>query len=198
MNTNTAALAADRRAEEDAIWAAEGKRAARRIMAEQVEQMEDHILDALRTSAHGDRSNLVNLYIGSDRKERIEEVDMILSVIEEEQAKRAGLASSADILASFPAVEVQDSAHLAYLLDVDEDEKAPEPERILWDTKIFGAAVTLIAQNPRVSQGSLTEWDLTDGDGTEYGTVFTNPLQDSALALHRRMAREARAYWRSR
>jgi hypothetical protein len=128
-STVTAAAAAAKRAEEDAIWAAEGKRVARRVMAEQVAAMDDHIIDALRTSAHNDRSNLVNLYLGADRKERIEEVDMILSVIEEEQAKRWGLASSADILASFPAVEVQDSAHLAYLLDVDEDEQAPEAEQ---------------------------------------------------------------------
>jgi hypothetical protein len=68
---------------------------------------------------------------------------------------------------------------------------------ILWDTKILGAAVTLIAQNPRTAQGGLTEWDLTDGDATPYGTVFTNPYRDSALALHRRMARAARAYWHS-
>ena len=76
--------------------------------------------------------------------------------------------------------------------------------RILWDTKIFGAAVTLIAQNPRTvpnnafvpEQGTMTEWDLTDGDGTEYGTVRSNE-HTSPLALHRRMASEARSYWRS-
>jgi hypothetical protein len=119
--TTTTTAAAAKRAEEDAIWAAEGKRVARRVMAEQVAAMDDHILDALRISSHNDRRNLVNLYNEADRKERIEEVDMIIGAIEEEQAKRAGLASSNDILASFPAVMVEDSAHLAYLLDVDED-----------------------------------------------------------------------------
>lgn len=178
------------------------KATVREQIASQVFLLDEVRLDSIRNLLHSERTALVNVYTGADRKERIAEADLIIGVIEEEQATRSGLMSSADILASFPAVEVQDSAHLAYLLDVDEDEQAPEtepePERILWDTKIFGAAVTLIAQNPRVSQGSLTEWDLTDGDGTEYGTVFTNPLQDSALALHRRMAREARSYWRNR
>lgn len=200
MNTNTTAaeIAAARRAEEDAIWEAEGRKVAQRVIAEQVAAMEDHILDAFRNDLHRERRDLVNLYTGADRKTKIADLDLVIGAVEEEQAERAGLASSADILATFSNpdfVTVQDADHLATLLDVDEDEKAPE--RILWDTKILGAAVTLIAQNPRTAQGGLTEWDLTDGDETPYGTVFTNPYQDSALALHRRMAREARAYWRS-
>ena len=172
----------------------------------QIVTLDDATLDALRTLAHTDRSNLVNLYLGEDRKERIAEQDLIIGIIEEEQAERAGLASSEDILASFPGTVVEDAAHLAYLLDVDEEEQAPEaePERILWDTKIFGAAVTLIAQNPRTvpnnvfvpEQGTTTEWDLIDGDGTEYGNVRGNE-HSTLLAFRRRMARVARAYWSS-
>lgn len=77
--------------------------------------------------------------------------------------------------------------------------------RIQWDTKIHGAAVSLIAVNPRTvllnsfvpSQGTCTEWDLTDGDDTPYGTLRTNANghRDSDLAIHKRMARVARNYW---
>lgn len=130
MNTNTAAaeIAAAKRAEEDAIWEAEGRRVAQRVVAEQVAAMEDHILDAFRNDLHRERRDLVNAYTGADRKQKIADLDLVIGAVEEEQAKRAGLASSADILATFANpdfVTVQDADHLAYLLDVDEDEKAP-------------------------------------------------------------------------
>lgn len=67
-------------------------------------------------------------------------------------------------------------------------------DRIIWDARIDGAHVTLIAQNPRLVEGDLTEWDLTDGDETPYGTVRTSAY-DSTLAIHRRMAKIARAYY---
>lgn len=95
------AAAAAKRAEEDAAWAARARLAARDQVAAQVSGLPDAILSALRESAHADRRNLVNLYIGADRKERIAETDLIIGVIEEEQAVRAGLASSEDILAAF-------------------------------------------------------------------------------------------------
>lgn len=95
------AAAAAKRAEEDAAWAARARLAARDQVAAQVSGLPDAILSALRDSAHADRRNLVNLYVGADRKERIAETDLIIGVIEEEQAVRAGLASSEDILAAF-------------------------------------------------------------------------------------------------
>lgn len=98
------AAAAAKRAEEDAAWAARARLAAREQVAQQVANLPSATLDALRESAHADRSNLVNLYIGADRKERIAETDLIIGVIEEEQAERAGLASSEDILSSFAEV----------------------------------------------------------------------------------------------
>lgn len=90
-----------RAAEEDAAWAARAHMAARDQVAAQVSGLSDAILTALRDAAHADRSNLINLYVGADRKERIAETDLIIGVIEEEQAVRAGLASSEDILAAF-------------------------------------------------------------------------------------------------
>lgn len=90
-----------RLAAEDAAWEARGRMAARERVAEQVANLDDNILDAMRESAHTRRRNLVNLYIGEDRKALIEEEDLIIGVIEEEQAERAGLASSEDILAAF-------------------------------------------------------------------------------------------------
>lgn len=96
-----AAREAARRAEEDAAWAARARLAAREQVAQQVANLPSATLDALREVAHADRRNLVNLYIGADRKERIAETDLIIGVIEEEQAVRAGLASSEDILAAF-------------------------------------------------------------------------------------------------
>lgn len=99
-----AAAEAARRAEEDAAWAARGRMAAREQVAQQIAEMDDTVLDLLRESLHKDRRNLVNLYIGEDRKERIAETDLIIGVIEEEQAERAGLASSEDILAAFAAL----------------------------------------------------------------------------------------------
>lgn len=126
--TATAEIAAAKRAEEDAIWEAEGRRVAQRVVAEQVAAMEDHILDAFRNDLHRERRDLVNAYTGTDRKQKIADLDLVIGAVEEEQAKRAGLASSADILATFANpdfVTVQDADHLATLLDVDEDEKAP-------------------------------------------------------------------------
>jgi DNA repair protein RadC len=102
MNTNTTHAA--RLAAEDAAWEARGKMAARERVAEQVANLDDATLDLLREQAHTRRRNLVNLYIGDDRKALIEEEDLIIGVIEEEQAERAGLASSEDILASFGAL----------------------------------------------------------------------------------------------
>lgn len=95
------AAEAQKRAEEDAAWEAAGKLAARDQVARQVSALPDTTLDALRQAAHTDRDNLVNLYTGADRKERIAETDLIIGVIEEEQAVRSGLASSEDILAAF-------------------------------------------------------------------------------------------------
>lgn len=96
--------AAAKRAEEDAIWEAEGRRVAQRVVAEQVAAMEDHILDAFRNGLHRERRELVNLYTGADRKTKIADLDLVIGSVEEEQAKRAGLASSADILATFAAL----------------------------------------------------------------------------------------------
>lgn len=102
MNANTAtAQDSARRAEEDAAWASRGRLAAREQVAQQVANLDDETLDAMRETFHADRRNLVNLYIGEDRTERIAETDLIIGVIEEEQAERAGLASSEDILAAF-------------------------------------------------------------------------------------------------
>lgn len=67
-------------------------------------------------------------------------------------------------------------------------------DRIVWDTRIHGGAVTLIAQHPRMVEGNLIEWDLTDGDQTPYGTIRTGAHKDTVLAIHRRMARKAREY----
>lgn len=86
---------------EDEAWAARGRMAAREQVAQQIAALPDATLSALRDSAHADRDNLVNLYIGADRAEKITETDLIIGVIEEEQAVRAGLASSEDILAAF-------------------------------------------------------------------------------------------------
>jgi hypothetical protein len=77
----------------------------------------------------------------------------------------------------------------------DREVTVNDSTRHLWDTKIHGAPVTLIAQNPR-QVGEFTEWDLTDGDDTEYGTVRTNE-HSTSLSLHRRMAQGARAYWKT-
>lgn len=96
--------AAAKRAEEDAIWEVEGRKAAQRIVADQVAAMEDHILDAFRNDLHRERRDLVNLYTGADRKQKIADLDLVIGAVEEEQAKRAGLASSADILAAFAAL----------------------------------------------------------------------------------------------
>jgi len=98
------AAEAARRAEEDAAWASRSRMAAKEQVAQQVAEMDSTVLDLLRESLHKDRRNLVNLYIGDDRKERIAETDLIIGVIEEEQAERAGLASSEDILAAFSAI----------------------------------------------------------------------------------------------
>lgn len=102
----------------------------------------------------------------------------------------AALATSPDFTV------VRDSDHLADLLGVSDCH--------LWDTKIHGAPVTLIAQAPREvlanparpEQGTVTEWDLTDGDETAYGTVRSNE-NTNPLALHRRMAQVARNYWKT-
>lgn len=75
---------------------------------------------------------------------------------------------------------------------------------IQWDTRIHGGAVSLLAVNPRTvpvnafrpEQGTCTEWDLTDGDDTAYGTVRTGE-KDSDLAIHKRMARVVRTYWKT-
>lgn len=111
---------AAKRAEEDAVWEARGRMAAREQVAQQVANLDDATLDLIRESAHADRRNLVNLYIGENRKERIAETDLIIGVIEEEQAKRAGFASSDDLISAlggFEFVEVQDADNLATLLD---------------------------------------------------------------------------------
>lgn len=102
MNANTTDAA--RLAAEDAAWESRGRMAARERVAEQVANLDDNILDTMREQAHTRRRNLVNLYIGDDRKALIEEEDLIIGVIEEEQAERAGLASSEDILAAFGAL----------------------------------------------------------------------------------------------
>lgn len=94
----------ERVAAEDAAWESRGRMAAREQVAQQVANLDDNILDAMRESAHTRRRNLVNLYIGDDRKALIAEEDLIIGVIEEEQAERAGLASSEDILAAFGAL----------------------------------------------------------------------------------------------
>lgn len=91
----------ERVAAENAAWESRGRLAAREQVAQQVANMEDEMLDLIREAAHARRRNLVNLYIGEDRKALIEEEDLIIGVIEEEQAERAGLASSEDILAAF-------------------------------------------------------------------------------------------------
>jgi hypothetical protein len=96
--------AAAKRAEEDAAWEAEGRKVAQEVVAGQVAAMDDHILEAFRTGLHRDRRDLVNLYTGADRKTKIADLDLVIGAVEEEQAKRAGLASSADILASFAAL----------------------------------------------------------------------------------------------
>lgn len=95
---------AAKRAEEDAVWEAEGRRVAQEVVGEQVAAMEDHILDAFRNGLHRERRELVNLYTGADRKTKIADLDLVIGAVEEEQAKRAGLASSADILATFAAL----------------------------------------------------------------------------------------------
>src|SRR3546814_4417138 len=81
--------------------------AARERVAEQVANLDDATLDLLREQAHTRRRNLVNLYIGDDRKALIEEEDLIIGVIEEEQAERAGLASSEHILASLLVEDIE-------------------------------------------------------------------------------------------
>lgn len=97
-------IRAEAEAEEDAIWEAEGRKVAQAIVADQVAAMEDHILDAFRNDLHRERGELVNLYTGADRKTKIADLDLVIGAVEEEQAKRAGLASSADILAAFAAL----------------------------------------------------------------------------------------------
>lgn len=94
----------ERVAAEDAVWAAEAHRIAQRVVAEQAAAMEDHILDAFRNDLHRERNELVNLYTGADRKAKIAEVDLFIGAIEEEQAKRAGLPSSEEILAAFAVI----------------------------------------------------------------------------------------------
>lgn len=69
-----------------------------------VARVSDETLDLLREQAHGDRRSLVNLYVGADRAERITRIDRIIGAIEEEQAERAGLPSSDEILAAFAAL----------------------------------------------------------------------------------------------
>lgn len=101
---SVAEAAAAKRAEEDAAWEAEGRRVAQEVIAGQVAAMEDHILDAFRNDLHRERRDLVNVYTGADRKTKIADLDLVIGAVEEEQAKRAGLASSADILASFAAL----------------------------------------------------------------------------------------------
>ena len=140
------------RAAEDAVWEAESRKVAQEVAAEQAAAMDDHILDACREGLHRERRDLVNLYTGADRKTKIADLDLVIGAVEEEQAKRAGFASSEDILAAVSGpdfVTVQDADHLAYLLDVDEDEKAPAGENLGLEV---GAATAL----PRPADESYT------------------------------------------
>lgn len=85
--------------------AAKAERAAAAAEAKAlVARVSDETLDLLREQAHGDRRNLVNLYVGADRAERIARIDRIIGAIEEEQAERAGLPSSDEILAAFAVI----------------------------------------------------------------------------------------------
>lgn len=92
------------------------------------------VVEMLLDLAETDRQNLVNRYVGADRAEKIQRNNEVVAVLEGELAARRGLTSSKDLLAAITAshdfVAVQNSAHLAYLLDVDEDEKAPAQENL--------------------------------------------------------------------
>lgn len=99
-----------------------------------IKTFDTEVIEMLLDLAHIDRLNLVNQYTGADRSERINRNAEVTAVLEEELAARRGLVSSADILAALAAspdfVAVQDSAHLAYLLDLDEAEKMPLRENL--------------------------------------------------------------------
>jgi hypothetical protein len=78
----------------------------REELTQGVKSFSDKLLNDLRNSAHMDRANLVENITGytiPERSEKIMHVDTIISVIEEEQARRSGLASSGEILAAFGA-----------------------------------------------------------------------------------------------
>ena len=83
------------------------------------------VIEMLLTLADSDRNRLVNLYTGADRAEKIAHNDAVVAVLQEELARRADDALITALALSPDFVQVQDAVHLAYLLDVDEDEKAP-------------------------------------------------------------------------
>ncbi len=139
--------------------------------AEFVSKFASPILDILRDTAHAERRELVNLYTGQDRAERIASIDRVIGIIEEEQAKRSGLASVEDILAAFSRTE-----NLS--LTSDDARALPQPKRgyqvgqrvICTYLPHIGATVTRIDSN-----GVALVYD-TDSDeerGT-YGALFGN------------------------
>src|SRR3546814_862398 len=99
-----------------------------------IKTFDTHVIEMLLDLAETDRRNLVNRYVGADRTEKIQRNNEVVAVLEGELAARRGLMSTEDILSALAAspdfVTVQDSDHLAYLLDVDEDEKAPLQENL--------------------------------------------------------------------
>ena len=88
------------------------------------------VVEMLLTLAEGERRRLVNLYTGADRTEKIARNDAVTAVLEEELTRRSDDDLLAALAVSPDFVLVQDAVHLAYLLDVDEDEKAPAGENL--------------------------------------------------------------------
>lgn len=148
MNSNQNQTAAQIVTEDEA-WEARGRMAAREQVARQMEKLDDSTLSVLRESAHADRHNLVNFYSGPNREENLAELDLVIGAIEEEQAKRAGLASSADILAMLlPAQENR-------FLSVAEAEALPQPEHYEAGQRVILTSLPHVGATIRQVEGSI-------------------------------------------
>lgn len=105
--TLAAQYVAERRIKRDAIEARKAAlRKEREELAAKAKTFTTSFLEALRNSAHLDRANLIENVVQVSHKERAEKVeivDMIIGVVEEELSLRSGLASSEEILAAFGA-----------------------------------------------------------------------------------------------
>lgn len=91
-----------------------------------IETFDTRVIEALLDLAETEGRDLVNLYTGADRAEKIQHNREVVAVLSAELDARADDDELIAAIAASPDfVTVQDADHLATLLDVDEDEKAP-------------------------------------------------------------------------